>query len=153
MPSEKGKQAPGALSNNFSLAEMLDPIWAGCVAASDDDWKKWLKKRQIPNFAWSSQARGFFTDRAGRDKRDNEELVRVWYSRRISSAATARSSSPKSSAGSRSTSRSPMCLSQPFPSVPLIGPRALAELEDQLEALDIALTPDDTRWLDDGGRA
>ena len=24
-----GKQKPGALSNNFSLAEMLEPIWAG----------------------------------------------------------------------------------------------------------------------------
>ena len=59
---------------------MLDPIWAGCVAASDDEWKDWLNERQIPNFAWSSQGRGFFTDRAGRDKRDNEEMVRVWYS-------------------------------------------------------------------------
>ena len=77
-----GKQGFGALSNNFALAEMLDVIWPGCVSSSDDDWKDWLKKRQIPNFAWSSQARGFFTDRAGRDKRDNEELVRVWYSER-----------------------------------------------------------------------
>ncbi|WP_312622416.1 aldo/keto reductase, partial [Agrobacterium pusense] len=79
---KNGKQAPGALSNNFSLAEMLDPIWAGCVAASDHEWKEWLKSRQIPNFAWSSQGRGFFTERAGRDKHDDEEIVRVWYSDR-----------------------------------------------------------------------
>ena len=32
---QTGKQKPGALSNNFSLAEMLEPIWAGCVTASD----------------------------------------------------------------------------------------------------------------------
>ncbi len=38
------RQRPAALSNNFSLAEMLDPIWAGCVAASDDEWKKWLNE-------------------------------------------------------------------------------------------------------------
>ena len=75
-----GKQKPGALSNNFSLAEMLEPIWPGCVTSSTDEWKAWLTARQMPNFAWSSQGRGFFTDRAGRDKRDNEELVRVWYS-------------------------------------------------------------------------
>ena len=80
MPKRNGKQRPGALSNNFALAEMLEPIWAGCVASSDDECKAWLKERQIPNFSWSSQGRGFFTDRAGRDKRDNEELVRVWYS-------------------------------------------------------------------------
>lgn len=39
-----GKQKPGALSNNVSLAEMLDPIWAGCVAASNDDWKKAFRR-------------------------------------------------------------------------------------------------------------
>src|SRR5690606_17202313 len=75
-----GRAVPAALSNNFSLAEMLDPIWAGCVAASDDAWQALLKERMIPNFAWSSQGRGFFTDRAGRDKHDDPEIVRVWYS-------------------------------------------------------------------------
>ncbi|MGO7624602.1 oxidoreductase, partial [Rhizobium ruizarguesonis] len=39
-------------------------------------------EKQIPNFAWSSQGRGFFPDRAGRDKRDDEEIVRVLYSER-----------------------------------------------------------------------
>ncbi|TIT59158.1 MAG: aldo/keto reductase, partial [Mesorhizobium sp.] len=77
-----GKQKPGVLSNNFSLAEMLEPIWAGCITSSTDDWKAWLTSRQMPNFAWSSQGRGFFTDRAGRDRLDSEELVRVWYSER-----------------------------------------------------------------------
>ena len=75
-----GKARPSALSNNFSLAEMIEPIWAGCVAASDPDWRAWLADRQVVNFAWSSQGRGFFTDAAGRDKRDNPELVRTWYS-------------------------------------------------------------------------
>ena len=44
------------------------PIWPGCVTSSTDEWKAWLTARQMPNFAWSSQGRGFFTDRAGRDK-------------------------------------------------------------------------------------
>ena len=109
-----GKQKPGALSNNFSLAEMLEPIWAGCVTSSDDEWKAWLTARQMPNFAWSSQGRGFFTDRAGRDKRDNEELVRVWYSeknfgRRDRGDRAGRTGSARA----RSTSRSPMCWRSP----------------------------------------
>jgi hypothetical protein len=37
-------------------------------------------KTQIPIFAWSSQARGFFTDRAGRDKVADPTLVNCWYS-------------------------------------------------------------------------
>src|SRR5207253_1019988 len=75
-----GKQAPSVLSNNFALAEMLVPIWTGTVSSGTAEWRDWLTKRQMPNFSWSSQARGFFTDRAGRDKRDSEEMVRTWYS-------------------------------------------------------------------------
>jgi aryl-alcohol dehydrogenase-like predicted oxidoreductase len=39
-------------------------------------------------------------------------------------------------------------LAQPFPSIPLIGPRTLGELDDSLRALDIALSPDDLKGLD-----
>lgn len=145
---KNGKQAPGALSNNFSLAEMLDPIWAGCVAASDDEWKSWLKSRQIPNFAWSSQGRGFFTDRAGRDKHDDEEIVRVWYSdrnfvRRDRAIELA-----------QKLGRHPIhialayVIAQPFPVIPLIGPRTIAELEDSLSALNIVLTDEQVKWLE-----
>ncbi|WP_172124432.1 MULTISPECIES: aldo/keto reductase [unclassified Devosia] len=143
-----GKQKPGALSNNFALAEMQDVIWPGCVSSSDDAWKAWFRDRQIPNFAWSSQGRGFFTDRAGRDKLDNEELVRVWYNeknfgRRDRAVQLA-----------RELGKSPIhvalayVLHQPFPVVPLIGPRTLAELDDSMSAFDIKLTPEQVRWLE-----
>ncbi|KAA3450294.1 oxidoreductase [Mesorhizobium sp. SARCC-RB16n] len=145
-----GKQKPGALSNNFSLAEMLEPIWAGCITSSTDEWKAWLTSRQMPNFAWSSQGRGFFTDRAGRDRLDSEELVRVWYSERnfgrrdraIELAARLHKSPIHIALA--------YVLNQPFPSVPLIGPRTLGELDDSLRALDIALSPAELEWLDGG---
>ncbi|WP_296080004.1 aldo/keto reductase [uncultured Agrobacterium sp.] len=143
-----GKTAPGALSNNFSLAEMLDPIWAGCVAASDEPWKEWAKESQIPNFAWSSQGRGFFTDRAGRDKRDDEEIVRVWYSERNFERRD------RAIELAKELGRHPIhialayVIAQPFPVIPLIGPRTIAELEDSLSALDIKLTPEQVRWLE-----
>ncbi|MCS3743488.1 aldo/keto reductase [Rhizobium sp. BK661] len=143
-----GKTAPAALSNNFSLAEMLDPIWAGCVAASDDDWKTWLKQKQIPNFAWSSQGRGFFTDRAGRDKHDDEEIVRCWYSDRNFERRD------RAIELAIRLGRSPIhialayVIAQPFPVIPLIGPRTIAELEDSLSALDIKLTPEQVKWLE-----
>jgi len=146
------KAAPAALSNNFALAEMLDPIWDGCVSASDDAWKAWLTANQIPNFAWSSQGRGFFTERAGRDRLDDEEIVRVWYSegnfeRRDRAIALA-----------EKLGRHPIhialayVLAQPFPVIPLIGPRNLTELEDSLSALTLTLTPDDVTWLETGKR-
>lgn len=145
---KNGKAAPAALSNNFSLAEMLDPIWAGCVAASDDEWKAWLNAKQIPNFAWSSQGRGFFTDRAGRDKQNDEELVRVWYSDRNFGRRD------RAIELAQKLGRSPIhialayVVAQPFPVIPLIGPRTVAELEDSLSALDIKLTPEQVKWLE-----
>jgi predicted dehydrogenase/aryl-alcohol dehydrogenase-like predicted oxidoreductase len=143
-----GKTKPSALSNNFALAEMLDPIWPGCITASTPEWKQWLKQRQVTNFSWSSQARGFFTDRAGRDKTDNEELVRVWYNeqnfgRRDRAVELA-----------QQLGKSPIhlalayVLAQSFPSVPLIGPRTLQELDDSLLALEIQLTPEQVNWLE-----
>jgi predicted dehydrogenase/aryl-alcohol dehydrogenase-like predicted oxidoreductase len=145
-----GKQRPGALSNNFSLAEMLEPIWPGCITSSTDEWKAWLTARQMPNFAWSSQGRGFFTERAGRDKRDNEELVRVWYSEKNFGRRD------RAIELAERLGKSPIhvalayVLTQPFPSIPLIGPRTLGELDDSLRALDISLSPDDLKWLDGG---
>lgn len=145
-----GKQRPGALSNNFALSEMQDAIWPGCISSSDDEWKAWLMARQIPNFAWSSQGRGFFTDRAGRDKQGDEELVRVWYSER-NFARRDRTLELAHRLGKRPIHVAlAFVLAQPFPSVPLIGPRTLGELDDSLEAFDIALTPEEVAWLDRG---
>ncbi len=136
------------MSNNFSLAEMINPVWAGCVAASDDTWKEWLRQHQVTNFAWSSQGRGFFTDHAGRDKLENEELVRCWYSDR-NFGRRDRAIELADELG-----RKPIhvalayVLAQPFPVIPLIGPRNVAELEDSLSALDIRLAPEQVKWLE-----
>ena len=145
-----GKQKPAVLSNNFALAEMQDVIWPGCVSSSDDAWKAWFKTHQVPNFAWSSQGRGFFTDRAGRDKRDNEELVRVWYNDK-NFARRDRAIELAARLGRRPIHVAlAYVLHQPFPVVPLIGPRTLDELEDSLRALTIELTPQEVEWLDRG---
>ena len=149
---KNGRTELAAFSNNFSLAEMNEPIWAGCVHASDDAWKAWATGRQLTNFAWSSQGRGFFTDAAGRDKHDSEELVRVWYS----DSNFARRDRAVEMAGQ--LGRRPIhvalayTLAQPFPVLPLIGPRRLVELDDSLKALSITLTPEEVRWLDSGRR-
>lgn len=143
-----GKTKPQALSNNFALSEMLVPIWDGCVTASTAEWKTWLKEKQVTNFSWSSQGRGFFTDRAGRDKLDNEELVRCWYNdqnfgRRDRAIELA-----------KQLGKSPIhvalayVLAQSFPSIPLIGPRTLAELDDSLQAFEFTLTPEQVAWLE-----
>jgi predicted dehydrogenase/aryl-alcohol dehydrogenase-like predicted oxidoreductase len=148
-----GKTPPQALSNNFSLAKMIKPIWNGSISASDDSWQSWLSTHQLTNFAWSSQGRGFFTDRAGREKRDSKELVETWYSEenfgrrdRAVQLATELGISPLHIALA-------YVLNHPLPIVPLIGPRRIQELDDSLRALDIRLTPEQVRWLEGGQQA
>ncbi len=143
----KGLQGFGVVSNNFSLARMVDPVWAGCVSAADAESRRWLKKNQFPLFAWSSQARGFFTERAGRDKRDDAELVRCWYSddnfarrERAIVLAQKKGTTPIAIAAA-------YVLAQPFPTFALIGPRLIGETVSSLECLKITLTPRELAWL------
>ena len=59
--AEQGLQPFTALSNQFSLARMVEPIWPGVEAASDSGFREFLAASNIALFPWSSQARGFFT--------------------------------------------------------------------------------------------
>ncbi|MBP6507158.1 MAG: aldo/keto reductase [Opitutaceae bacterium] len=143
----KGLQGFSVLSNNFSLARMVDPVWDGCISASDAESRRWLKKNQLPLFAWSSQARGFFTDRAGRDKRDDEQLVRCWYSddnferrERAIALAKKKGTTPIAIAAA-------YVLAQPFPTFALIGPRLVSEMVSSLPCLSVELSPRELAWL------
>jgi predicted dehydrogenase/aryl-alcohol dehydrogenase-like predicted oxidoreductase len=147
--AKHGKTGFGAVSNNFSLARMIDGPWAGCVASSDPKSRKWLTDKQLPLFSWSSQARGFFIEgRANPDNKSDKELLRCWYSednferqRHAFQMAKEKGVLPVSIALA-------YVLCQPFPAFPLIGPRSLHETTTSLLALDIQLTPKDLRWLD-----
>jgi aryl-alcohol dehydrogenase-like predicted oxidoreductase len=135
-----------ALSNNFSLARLVEPIWPGSIATSDASSRAWFTKTQTPLFPWSSQARGFFAvgDRANVG---DGELVRCWYSddnferlARVRALAEERGVLPINVALA-------YVLCQPFPTFPLIGPRSLHELETSLPALDVELSANELEWL------
>ena len=134
-------------SNNFSLARMVRPVWTGCIAASDLKSRKWLEKNQMPLFPWSSQVRGFFTDRAGPDKRDDQLLVSSWYSKdnfrrheRAIELAEEKGVLPINIALA-------YVLCQPFPTFPLFGPRLLSETRTSIPAVNISLTPEELQYL------
>jgi len=136
-----------AISNNFSLARMVAPPWKDCVSSSDATWRAWLTKTQMPLMPWSSQARGFFTGRANPSDLSDPELVRCWYSpenferlARVERMAAERDVQPIAIALA-------WVLHQPFPTFPLIGPRALSETRTSLPALSLELTSEDVAWL------
>ena len=146
--ASKGLQGFQAVSNNFSLARMENPVWPGCIAASDDPYRNWLSQNDVALMCWSSQARGFFTERAGPDKRDDAELVNAWYSdnnferrERCYELAAKKGVAPVHIALA-------YVLAQPFAPFALIGPRTIAEAKSSFKALSVSLSEEEVAWLD-----
>ena len=143
-----GKQGFSLVSNNFSLARMVDPVWSGCVQSADPKSRQWFVDRGLALFAWSSQARGFFVEgKAHPDKKQDEELVRCWYAEdnfkrleRAKELAKKKNVLPINIALA-------YVLNQPFPTFPLVGPRTLSELRSSLKAIGVTLTPKELTWL------
>ena len=143
---EKGLQGFSVLSNQFSLAKMYVPVWAGCISCSDADSKSWLEQEQMPVFAWSSQARGFFV-RGSRSFIEDAELVRCWYGEdnferlcRAQELARRKGSAPIHIAAA-------YVLQQRFPLFALIGPQKLSEVASCFESFKIQLSPEEMAWL------
>lgn len=143
----KGLTGFAALSNQFSLAHMVAPVWPGCVSVADAASRRWLKKHALPNFCWSSQARGFFSGMANPDYRADAQLARCWYSpenfqrlERVNELAKRRGVLPINVALA-------YVLCQALPMFALIGPRNLQELTSAMAAVELELTPKELRWL------
>jgi len=159
-----GVQGFAAVSNQFSLARMVEPIWPGVESATDEAFRRYLARSGMALMPWSSQARGFFTPWAERALEEDEaeppaittmqptvaELRRVWRSpenlaRRARAVELARAEGVEPINVALA-----YVLRQPFPTYPLIGPRTLAETRSCLRAFDLHLSPERLAWLDAG---
>ena len=142
------------LSNNFSLARMIEPVWPGCFSCSDDDFKSLLTQEQVAIFPWSSQARGFFLDNqefqgATHGANPNqEEQDRVWGDKDNQERRSRCFALAKELGVEPIQVALAFVLNQPFPSFPLIGPRNFFETMSSLSAIEITLTNDQVMWLD-----
>ena len=149
----RGLQPFTAVSNNFSLARMVDPVWAGCISSSDPDSRAWFTREQVALFAWSSQARGFFlpappSAATGNNAPTAAEIVRCWHSddnfqRRERALLLAKEKGVEAINIALA-----YVLCQPFPTFALCGPRTLEELRTSLPGVGIELTPGELAWLD-----
>ena len=143
---QHGKQGFGVISNNLSLAEMMEPVWDGCLHISDTASRERMLAMGLPNFAWSSQARGYFLPEDLR-MRLGLDNYSVWDGpanrarrERAYELAETLEVSPINIAAA-------YVLCQPFPSFALIGPRSIHETVTSLPALDISLTQEQVAWL------
>ncbi len=97
-------------------------------------------------FAWSSQARGFFS-KGSPDYLEDKELVRCWYSednferlKRAKELAKKKGVQPINIALA-------YVLQQKFPTAALIGPRNLFELKNCMIVFDIKLTEEEIKYI------
>jgi aryl-alcohol dehydrogenase-like predicted oxidoreductase len=144
----KGLQGFSVVSNNLSLAEMVKPVWGGCLHAHDAASRAFLKKTQIALLPWSSQARGFFVpSRARPDLRDDASLVSSWYSDdNFKRQARAIELAAKKQCETINVALA-WVLHQPYPTFPLIGPRQISETRSCFEALKVKLSARECKYL------
>ena len=139
--SKHGRTGFSVLSNNFSLARMIEPPWEGCVSASGPESRRWLEARQVPLLSWSSQAQGFFaTDGPGNFPASWHSDDNVERRERARTLAKEKGVEP-------TTMALAYVLAQPFPVFPIIGPATMRETASSLEALTVQITPDEVAWL------
>ena len=141
-----GKQGFTVLSNNLSLARMVKPVWDGCVHVSDAATRARLEAGGITNFAWSSQARGYFLPGDERMKLGAGNF-QSWDS------PDNRARRERAEELGRKKGCSPInivaayVINQAFSSFALVGPRTIHETATTLPAVDVELSREEIEWL------
>lgn len=144
---KNGKRPFSAVSNQFSLAEMLEPVWPDCISSSDEASIAWLRGRNMPLFAWSSQARGFFTDSMNSQ---DPATIRSWLSEKNLDRRKRAALLAERKGVSLPSIALAYLLHLDFPVFPIIGPLTVAELRMSLAALQIEMTDKEPGWLAHG---
>jgi len=149
---QENKEPFTILSNNFSLAEMIDPVWPGCVSI-DKIFLDYVSQNNIILFPWSSTARGFFIKKkeiATSDHFSNpsmDEEKRVWHSE----TNLKRREICFNIAAERSVEPIEIALAYVIQSskiiFPLIGPRTINELNSSIFATSLNLTDEEIEKL------
>ena len=145
--AEHGLTGFALSSPNLSLARPKEPMWAGCHSATDAD-RAWHAQTRLPLLSWSSQAGGFLSGRFKPEDTSNADMLRVWYSEQnFERLRRAVELGQRKRVGPIPIALA-YVLSQPFPSIAIVGPASVAELEESIQALEVALTPDELAYLD-----
>lgn len=144
-----GLPVPTGVSNQFSLVEMVHPIYPGTISANTAEWRQWLAVTEITLYPWASQGRGCHA-LADPEELRTGPLAESWYSENN----LARVQRTRWLAEQRGISATALALawtsSQPFTVSPLIGPRQVSEVDDSMAAVEVKLPDHERDWLETG---
>jgi len=150
-------KTPFAISSpQFSVAEMVNPPWGGCISASGEQGepaREWYEANEIALFTWSSLAGGFMTGKFTRDNLDT--FTAYWDTNPIGAYAFEnnfkRLDRVQELAADKGVSAAQISLAYV-----LHNPRTHAiaaaweidQVDDNLKAIDTKLTDNEIAWLE-----
>ncbi len=146
-----------ASSPNFSLADQIAVPWEGCMSISgpgNHDERAWYQEAQMPLFTWSSLAGGFFS---GRFQPGNLDGFTDYYDRVVvdfycSDENFERLARAQILALEKSLTVAQIAVAfifnSPLDIYPLIASRSSEELRQNIEAMELELSPAEMAWLD-----
>jgi len=133
-------------SPHVCLATAKEPFWQDCTQASDADIA-WHAESKIPFFAWSSQGRGFFLDSSGPND-PNADLRRVYHGIPENFEKLRRARELAKSQGVAAVQIAlAYVLNLPAPTVALVGPATVAEVDSCVQGSEIRLSQAEMDWL------
>jgi aryl-alcohol dehydrogenase-like predicted oxidoreductase len=141
-------QPMGLLNNNLSLAVMTKPVWDGCVTSNNPVTLDYLRDTGTAHFSWSSQARGYFLPEELRNRLPEDTRPETCFGGDANAERRRRAEELAMRHGVTANNIAvTWVLAQGFPSFALVGSREVGEIDSSLAAFDVALTPEDVRWL------
>ena len=128
---------------NLTLAHNVKPLWGGCLTI-DKAGRDWHQETQLPLFAWSSAARGYFAE-------TSDPEVIASYDCELSQTRRARAKEIGAKHGLSATQVAlAWVLNQPFPAFALCGLRKLSDVEQNCIVPDVVLSADEMNYLENG---
>lgn len=142
-------------SPNFSLCEMVVPPWPGCVGCggtSGIEARNYYRDHDIALFPWSSLAGGFLTGRFSREHQPAESYHDNYCIKAFCHEENfVRLDRVKELAAEKGVNIVTIAVayifSQPLNIFPLIGSRNKTELQQNIEAMKLKLSPAELAWL------
>ncbi|MEI6430897.1 MAG: aldo/keto reductase [bacterium] len=152
-------QVPFAVSSpNFSLADQIEEPWGGCISISgskNEAERAWYLEKNMPIFAWSSMAGGFWSGRYTRENlQDTEDKV---YGKLVQRCYASEDNFKRldrvRELGAAKGATVPQIalaflMNHPLNMFALVGSANKEELTANVAAVDITLTPQEMDYLD-----
>lgn len=138
-----GKQGFSLNNPNLSLAKVNAPMWTDAYTI-EQDGRDWHAETGFPLFAWSSMARGYFAGIEG------EDVKRVYHN--MTSRARRNRAEELGRTIGATTPQVALAwmLCQPGNMFAICGLRTAENAQQNIEALQIKLSPEQLRWLEFG---